>query len=157
MTETARNATFSTKKKGKATPRQVVNQVLIFYHSSASCVLFDTRKVVDAEYVVLWSRGGRTPALIEGKKRPESARKTCHVFVRTGLCSFTVKKRWLDIDVNGHEVSVAVPLGVYASRQAYFSALQESGRDQHPKQLKYFGVKFDSAQPFVRNTMISFK
>lgn len=50
-------------------------------------------------------------------------------------------------------VAVAVPLGVYASRQAYFSALQEAGRDQHPKELKYFGVKFDPLQPFVRQAL----
>lgn len=54
------------------------------------------------------------------------------------------------MDVSGDVVAVAVPLGVYHSREAYFSALQEAGRDQHPKELKHFGVKFDPAQPFVR-------
>ncbi|CAM9441290.1 unnamed protein product [Scytosiphon promiscuus] len=56
---------------------------------------------------------------------------------------------WLDMDVNGDVVTVSVPEGVYATKEAYFSALQDAGRDQHPKQLEYFGVKFDPAQPFV--------
>lgn len=59
--------------------------------------------------------------------------------------------RWLDLEIDGKAMSVKVPLGVYGSRQAFFSALQDAGRDQHPKQLRLFGVKFSSHQPFVRH------
>lgn len=53
------------------------------------------------------------------------------------------------MDVNGEVIAISLPSGAYATREAYFSALQDAGRDQHPKQLKCFGVKFDPAQPFV--------
>ena len=53
------------------------------------------------------------------------------------------------MDVSGVAVAVSVPLGVYNTIGAYFTALQEAGRDQHPTELRHFGVKFDPAQPFV--------
>ena len=53
------------------------------------------------------------------------------------------------MEVGGKVVPVTVPLGIYATQAAYFSALQEAGRDQHPVALKCFGVKFDPAKPFV--------
>lgn len=52
--------------------------------------------------------------------------------------------------VSGDLVAVSMPLGIYDTMEAFCSALQEAGRDQHPTELKYFGVKFDPAQPFVR-------
>lgn len=53
------------------------------------------------------------------------------------------------MEVDDKVVAVTVPLGIYPSPAAYFSALQEAGRDQYPVDLKYFGVKFDPTQPFV--------
>lgn len=55
------------------------------------------------------------------------------------------------MEVHDDLVAVAVPLGIYATMEAYCSALQEAGRDQHPTELKHFGVKFDPMQPFVRS------
>lgn len=54
------------------------------------------------------------------------------------------------MEVGGDLVAVTVPLGVYATMAAYCSALQEAGRDQHPAELKHFGIKLDPTQPFVR-------
>lgn len=53
------------------------------------------------------------------------------------------------MDVGGDVIAVNIPLGVYGTEEALFSALQEAGRDQHPKLLQFFGVKYDRAQPFV--------
>lgn len=53
------------------------------------------------------------------------------------------------MDVGGDVISVNIPLGVYLTEEAFFSALQEAGRDQHPRLLRFFGVKYDRAQPFV--------
>eukprot|EP00752_Nemacystus_decipiens_P008302 g7422.t1 len=64
----------------------------------------------------------------------------------------TKSNAWLDMEVGGDVVAVRVPLGIYATMQAYCSALQEAGRDQHPTELKYFGVKSDATQPFVAVT-----
>ncbi|CAM9150534.1 unnamed protein product [Ectocarpus sp. 12 AP-2014] len=64
----------------------------------------------------------------------------------------TKSNTWLDMDVSGVAVAVSVPLGVYNTIGAYFMALQEAGRDQHPTELRHFGVKFDPAQPFVMLT-----
>lgn len=63
-------------------------------------------------------------------------------------------RRWLDMEVSGDQVAVTVPLGIYPTMDAYCSALQEAGRDQHPTELKFFGVKFDPKQPFVRSTAV---
>lgn len=54
------------------------------------------------------------------------------------------------MDVSGDLLSVSVPLGIYETMEAYCSALQEAGRDHHPTELKYFGVKFDPTLPIVR-------
>lgn len=51
--------------------------------------------------------------------------------------------------VCGDEVSVALPLGIYNTREAFFTAVQEAARDQHPKQLRLFGVKYSPARSFV--------
>lgn len=64
-------------------------------------------------------------------------------------------RRWLDMEVSGDLVAVSVPLGIYDTMEAYCSALQEAGRDQHPTELKYFGVKCDAARPFVSVTWAS--
>lgn len=53
------------------------------------------------------------------------------------------------MDVGGDVISVNIPLGVYITEEAFISALQEAGRDQHSKLLQFFGVKYDRAQPFV--------
>lgn len=53
------------------------------------------------------------------------------------------------MDVGGEMVSVALPQEVFHSREAFFAALQEAARDQHPAILRYFGVKFTSGVPFV--------
>lgn len=58
--------------------------------------------------------------------------------------------------VNDNLVAVTVPLGIYTTMEAYCSALQEAGRDQHPTELKHFGVRFDPTQPFVRSTAAVF-
>ncbi|CAM9233688.1 unnamed protein product [Laminaria digitata] len=76
--------------------------------------------------------------------------KTVHVLeVATPAVVVTTTNRWLDMDVGGDLISVNIPLGVYVTEEALFSALQEAGRDQHPKLLQFFGVKYDRAQPFV--------
>lgn len=53
------------------------------------------------------------------------------------------------MDVGGDVIAVSIPLGVYVTEGAFFSALQEAGRDRYPKHLQFFGVKYDRAQPFV--------
>lgn len=58
-------------------------------------------------------------------------------------------RRWLDMEVDGDVVSVAVPKGVYYSRGDFFAALQEAGRDQHPKILSCFGIRYTKTVPFV--------
>lgn len=64
--------------------------------------------------------------------------------------------RWLDMEVDSDVVAVSVPLGVYNSREAYFSALQDAGRDQHPKKLQSFGVKYSRTHPFVSRVPLKF-
>lgn len=53
------------------------------------------------------------------------------------------------MNINGDVVSVAVPKGVYYSRGEFYAALQEAGRDQHPKMLSCFGIRYTKAVPFV--------
>lgn len=38
-------------------------------------------------------------------------------------------------------IAIALSTGIYHTREAYFTALQEAGRDQHPDILRCFGVK----------------
>ncbi|CAM9873724.1 unnamed protein product [Ectocarpus sp. 6 AP-2014] len=87
-------------------------------------------------------------ALSEGDM--EDGENALHVLeVAMPAIVVTKSNTWLDMDVSGVAVAVSVPLGVYSTIGAYFTALQEAGRDQHPTELRHFGVKFDPAQPFV--------
>lgn len=53
------------------------------------------------------------------------------------------------MDVDGTVVAVELPEGLYHSRDALFSALQEGAREQYPNDLAYFGVKYTPGVPFV--------
>lgn len=53
------------------------------------------------------------------------------------------------MNVCGDVISVALPLGIYHTRKDFFTAVQEAARDQHPKQLRLFGVKYSPTRPFV--------
>lgn len=53
------------------------------------------------------------------------------------------------MDIGDESISVAVPSEILHSREEFFAALQEAGREQHPLLLQNFGVKSTSGVPFV--------
>jgi len=53
------------------------------------------------------------------------------------------------MNVCGDIISVALPLGIYHTREDFFTAVQDAARDQHPKQLRLFGVKYSPTRSFV--------
>lgn len=53
------------------------------------------------------------------------------------------------MEMGDESISVAVPSEIFHSREGFFAALQEAGREQHPLLLQNFGVKSTSGVPFV--------